>query len=708
MGRRIGKSLMIAVECIWKTCTNSNFKVIYVAPYESQCEMIFGMMNRLLEGSIMTPVRNVRKPYIMEFANGSYIRGYTANVRAVKKGSTIRGAEANHIVVDEMDFGMDEIVNEILMPIYIGNDKCTITAASTPTGRRGIFYTWCTKAKELGMREFYAPAYISPRWTKESEKLAKATMTRDQYVHEVCADFGVEMEGVYRNSDLLEVMKPYTYDSLKYKSGNRYVMGVDWNEQYGVRIVINEVLPDGTVRLFLHEKVEKQDFIQTVSVAKIIDIQMNEVKCDFIYVDKGYGQCVGKDTLVYTSKGVKKIIDVNNNDMVMTYNGTFQKVLNKVVRQDSKESYSLVPYKCLHTTISSCHPFLVYRKCGTNVDEEKLQWVKCPDINIKTDYIAISKTKKVLNSDVHIIDLYELLKHEFVNLKFDNKHIWLEGSSCINRYINILSEDFQRVYAWYLSEGICTKCSVKFIQCVDSYEAELRYLKQSILNIFPGISVSYVKLDNLVYVTINGKLISKMFEIVGGKTESAKFICSELLKHPKKLETFIESLTYGKTIKGCVGDEISSTSSSFMFQLRQIFIDSGILPEIYSNGNSNVYTLFVSNGYKLLDLFYSTRDKLQISDKKCIETDNYFFVPIKRLDYIGNIESLVDIQVENTESFCGNGIVLHNTQIELLRNYGLSNPNSNMEEILKPVDYNGMLDIRDPITGGIIPKPTKP
>lgn len=290
MGRRTGKSVMLAVEALWKAATTNNYRIIYIAPFESQCEIFFNMIERLMSGTVIQTKRFVRKPYIIQFNNGSIIRAHTANVRSSRKGSSIRGAEADLAILDEMDHGIDEVINEVIMPIYMGNNQSTMIGASTPCGRRGLFYTWCMDKVNLGIEEFHYPSMVSPRWTPEAERLAKITMTKEQYVHEILAEFGEELEGVFRHIDLDVVMQNYKLDVLKHNPNNLYIMGVDWNEKFGGRVVIVErSKKTGLYRLFKSYTIEKQEFTQLESINKIINVHLNECPCDYIYVDKGYG-----------------------------------------------------------------------------------------------------------------------------------------------------------------------------------------------------------------------------------------------------------------------------------------------------------------------------------------------------------------------------------------------------------------------------------
>jgi len=297
-GRRLGKTISLASEALFSAVARSHRKVAYISPYESQCELFFKMLEALMSGSVIKPIRFVRKPFIAEFANSSIIRAYTGNVRNSRKGSPIRGIEVDNFFLDEIDHGLDEIIDDVIFPIFLGNKRSTILAASTPSGARKTFWRWANDCKQppqlrIGVREFYHPWTHSPDWTPEIDRLARVQSTADKYLREYMAEFGDALEGVFRHTDLDAALKPYKYNQLKYNFDNKYIMGVDWNETFGVSVVILEQNKDSKrFRIFYHEIINKQEFTQTESTKQIIRLHA-QFPCHFLYVDKGFGnsQC---------------------------------------------------------------------------------------------------------------------------------------------------------------------------------------------------------------------------------------------------------------------------------------------------------------------------------------------------------------------------------------------------------------------------------
>lgn len=300
-GRRSGKTASMAAETLWHAFTKSDFKIIIVTPFESQVREIFRMMISMIKGSFVIPSRIVKKPYIMEFANGSSITGYTAGASSSVKGTGIRGTEADLIILDECDHGIDDVIAEVIFPIFNINKTAIMIMSSTPSGRHGLFWEVCNKPSDFGALQFHIPSTMIPGWDAKAERLSrKSARTQSKYQHEYLAEFGSLEEGVFLNKHLMKCLKKYLskedsdigiipYNKFLYDPNNLYFMGVDWNEIYGVSLIIVEKKPGSRkVRLWNKILVEKQDYTQIEAVNTIIKIS-NEIEFKAIYIDEGFG-----------------------------------------------------------------------------------------------------------------------------------------------------------------------------------------------------------------------------------------------------------------------------------------------------------------------------------------------------------------------------------------------------------------------------------
>lgn len=144
--------------------------------------------------------------------------------------------------------------------------------ASTPTGRRGMFYKVCTQMKlnqdvqpdesnrydirkydrqtAEGWAEFYYPTMVNPEWSEKMERELRQQFSEMAYEHEVLAEFGTEMVGVF-NKDYIDEASSvgYNYTTVPAHNGP-IVIGVDW-DKFGTatNIVVTQYNPHDPRRL---------------------------------------------------------------------------------------------------------------------------------------------------------------------------------------------------------------------------------------------------------------------------------------------------------------------------------------------------------------------------------------------------------------------------------------------------------------------------
>ena len=89
-----------------------------------------------------------------------------------------------------------------------------VIASSTPTGKRGTFWSLCQKDSLYS--QHYHPSMDNPNWDEKMELEFRQTLTEQQYIHEVLADFGTEEAGVFNKDkvDLARRRELYTYEEL--------------------------------------------------------------------------------------------------------------------------------------------------------------------------------------------------------------------------------------------------------------------------------------------------------------------------------------------------------------------------------------------------------------------------------------------------------------------------------------------------------------
>ena len=290
-GRRIGKSDVMAIDMLYNATTKTNCKVLVVCPQKSHAQVVYDRLTELIYGSadLQNSVkRSIKTPYAeIEFHNQSKIKLFTSGSKSGSEGQSIRGQTADKIYLDESDYLEDADHNAISAILY-SSPTTTLWSSSTPTGRRQRFFDQCHDSR---YKEFHYPSHVLPFWNDQMDTDARLDSgTEAGYQHEILAEFGEEVEGVYQNKYVDRSLVSYKYDEQIRKENWTYCMGVDWNDtKVGTQIVV--VGFDSTHRKYRvvgKHSVDKIGWTQLAAIDKIREI--NEYwRCSAIYVDQGFG-----------------------------------------------------------------------------------------------------------------------------------------------------------------------------------------------------------------------------------------------------------------------------------------------------------------------------------------------------------------------------------------------------------------------------------
>lgn len=261
--------LWVAFTCNGGTETKKGATCLVATPYDSQAREIFDQLNNFIKGNpiLESAIESIRRsPYEIVFKNKSRIKLYTAGTRSGTEGGSLRGQKASWLYMDEVDYLGDKDFEAIFAITLEAPDRIGVMVASTPTGRRGKFYTICNdkmnqdvrlfkKANQFDMRtydrstaegwaEFYFPTMVNPGWDPKMEKQLKNLYSEVAYDHEVLANFGTEMVGVF-NKDYIDEAASNGYALLSQpKMDSPIAIGVDW-DKYGAatQIVVTQWNP---------------------------------------------------------------------------------------------------------------------------------------------------------------------------------------------------------------------------------------------------------------------------------------------------------------------------------------------------------------------------------------------------------------------------------------------------------------------------------
>jgi len=296
-GRRIGKTDQAVIKMLHAAYTKGDFRVLVVTPFESQIKHIFQRLRALIRKSDMVKqsvTRDIRSPNRIEFGNGSYIVGFTAGTTGGGGAASVRGQGADFIYLDEADYLSDDDIDTIISVAYEDAENVRIWATSTPTGRRGRFWQWCTK-KELGWHEFHYTSHVNPTWSEVAERDARNNLTELGYVHEILAEFGDMAEGVFQRKFVekaaeagrelnLELVDDIDYQAIR-------TIGIDWDKAgAATQIVVTEYDPEIDKFYPIHRaEIPSGEFTYSNAIDTIVALN-EEFNPEFIYADRGHGE----------------------------------------------------------------------------------------------------------------------------------------------------------------------------------------------------------------------------------------------------------------------------------------------------------------------------------------------------------------------------------------------------------------------------------
>lgn len=396
-GRRMGKTVVLCADALWWTAAQPlatmykengtkqvPFDVLIMTPMDSQIKMIFDTLLSLCADSpfLKDMITSVKRSDVNEihFINGSVIKGMTLGISSANKGTSVRGQSADLLMLDEADYIPREIMEQSVLPIASTKLTTKIRACSTPSGKRELFYDWCTKGLEIGWWSRHYPSWHpdNPSWlsieeaerrglplTDSTEFKYRAYTSEDAYLREYGAEFGEEMQGVYKhkhiNSSLVNYFSSYNNHDVdifdpgfQQKPNNKYIIGVDWNTyKNGGQVVMIEYCHEptfieyydheknedvkidctGKLRLFYRKGVKSKDATQRETRNEIIRL-MTYYKVDFLYVDYGAGDTNVEELTFYGKKNPqlgmsRKLHVVDSGASTEHYDPLLQKMVKK-------------------------------------------------------------------------------------------------------------------------------------------------------------------------------------------------------------------------------------------------------------------------------------------------------------------------------------------------------------------------------------------
>ena len=169
-GRRLGKSFMLAIECIHRALFYKYQRVFVLSPTENQAkelaETITGMIERseLIENEVIT--NNVMEK---KFRNGSRIVIRTGGGKG--SVSSVIGSGANLLIIDEIQDVPDSLIGKIIPVMRGQKGDSKFIVAGTPRAKTGFLYESLENAPDI---------WDNGTWEHRDDKNGSFTVFRKQ------------------------------------------------------------------------------------------------------------------------------------------------------------------------------------------------------------------------------------------------------------------------------------------------------------------------------------------------------------------------------------------------------------------------------------------------------------------------------------------------------------------------------------------------
>lgn len=333
--------LWVAFTCNGGTEIGKGATCLVATPYDNQAREIFDQLNNFIDNNpvLQAAVVSVRRsPYEIVFRNKSRIKLYTAGTRSGAEGGSLRGQKASWLYMDEVDYLSDKDFEAIYAITLEAPDRIGVMVASTPTGRRGKFHQICMQEKlnqdvkmfeggpdiegplvnqydirtydrvtAEGWKEFYFPTMVNPSWSPKMERELRNLYTDIGYEHEVLAEFGTELVGVF-NKEYIDEASSNGYALLSRPVMDAPIsIGIDW-DKFGnaTQIIVTQwnpflerrprpevdgpgVVRYGRFQVINRVEIPKGEFTYDNAVRKVIELD-SIYKPFAIYPDRGAGE----------------------------------------------------------------------------------------------------------------------------------------------------------------------------------------------------------------------------------------------------------------------------------------------------------------------------------------------------------------------------------------------------------------------------------
>jgi hypothetical protein len=419
-----------------------------------------------------------------------------------------------------------------------------------------------------------------------------------------------------------------------------------------------------------------------------------------------FSACVDGNTLITTTKGTKRIIDIEIGDLVLTHKGRFRKVIKKTFLYQSDKILEFDAYGCFQNLrITTNHPLYNGENTFLAAYEEskKLSLSRVTELSglisvdiadrthdyiVKEDYIYPRSSKNLLNNHItqQIINMSKLgtsVKEIASSLGISESCIYelryaKRPKRAIKRFIS-LDYNAGLLFGYYVSEGSGSDSrSISF--AMDSHEdvpliSMIKELEQSIVSTFNTYFKIYDGNDNTSNVFICSRIVYDFIKSVCPGVCYDKIMEHDILfSNPEFMKGYIVGIFNGDGHKNKDFAIISMTNLDIINQLKLVLSYFGIACGIYKKEQTitkfkdkeylaaEVFSLAVRglNYRKFLSIFYPEYDTTAPMSAKIICDDECAVSQIKKKQLIPYNSLVYNLEIEEDNSYSTLNATMHN------------------------------------------------
>lgn len=370
----------------------------------------------------------------------------------------------------------------------------------------------------------------------------------------------------------------------------------------------------------------------------------------------GVHACFTPETLIKTIVGYKAIVDVTENDYVLTHTNTYKKVVEKIVTQD-QELYHLVASNSIPVDVTGNHPVYV-KEINRNEKKRSLSttpvWKNVDELVPGNDVIGtLVNTKSELPENIEDFDL-----------PFDNADFWWIAGRFLG---DGWCEDFDSTRNRTRKDGTAYKYvhhEKNLVISVGKNDNTLGELENKISRLF---SYRIDKRENATawkfYITGNNDVFEYFKKF--GKYAENKQVPDEVLNLPVELlEHFIAGYLSAD------GYLVSSTNTQTFSSVSKKLV-LGMISAINKVYKTHCLVRVEKRDKMLIgdrevqckDRYTASFNK-EVNDKKqSFYEDGYIWAKVSSISKIESVEKTYNLSVIDDNSYVANGLIVHNCGI---------------------------------------------